>query len=502
MPNAQLTKEKSIISDSYKGKSVAEQNSIEIAWNLLMEPCYKALREVLFTTAEEVSRFRRLVVIFVLATDIADQELAKFRKQRAQEAMACQESSTVAASGKATYIMETIMQAADVSHTMQPFHVYKKWNWKLYREMYTAFENGRAEKDPTETWYEGDIRFFDFYIIPLAKQLVTCGVMDESKVENLLNNARENREEWATHGKGMVEQYIKERSRPKETNMQRRGSMCDSVASGGSAVSDLTDYDDLSACSLLDTTFAKIPNCSQKVSTQSPGASKKKQRRASSKSPGKKNRSSLSSPKRTLRTKKKEKMVGPPPLLNDEEMGLAAEVMAKRHDTGESRTDKSRRSEGGPRRHSMDSPRKGRPSKRKSDSSSGKKTAVGSTRHSSADGRRGSTSRAGRKSDFAISSPQTLTKRRSKKSELSLTAPTPNATPSSGEIVLPIRTNRPKKHARSRSSGAADKEEVSMFLKRFHASREARSREASTSEPRQRCNSAPRPTRTSTTGDA
>jgi hypothetical protein len=136
VPNAQLIKERSIIAGSYNDKSVAEQNSIDIAWNLLMEPCYRELREVLFMSPEEVSRFRRLVVIFVFATDIADKELANLRKDRAQQALECVQRTDDIVSRKATYVMETIMQAADVSHTMQPFPVFKKWNHILYREMY------------------------------------------------------------------------------------------------------------------------------------------------------------------------------------------------------------------------------------------------------------------------------------------------------------------------------------------------------------------------------
>ena len=42
--------------------------------------------------------------------------------------------------------------------------------------MYKAFKQGRLEKDPSIAWYEGEMGFFDFYIIPLAKKLFTCGV--------------------------------------------------------------------------------------------------------------------------------------------------------------------------------------------------------------------------------------------------------------------------------------------------------------------------------------
>jgi len=43
-----------------------------------------------------------------------------------------------------------LIQASDVSHTMQHWHSYRKWNERLFQEMYAAFKAGRAEKDPSE----------------------------------------------------------------------------------------------------------------------------------------------------------------------------------------------------------------------------------------------------------------------------------------------------------------------------------------------------------------
>ena len=56
---------------------------------------------------------------------------------------------------KATIILEHLMQASDIAHTMQHWEVFRKWNEKLYREMYLAYLHGRAEKDPAEFWYKG-----------------------------------------------------------------------------------------------------------------------------------------------------------------------------------------------------------------------------------------------------------------------------------------------------------------------------------------------------------
>lgn len=58
-----------------------------------------------------------------------------------------------------------------------------------------------------EFWYDGEIGFFDYYIIPLAKKLKSCGVFGVSSDE-YLQYAQQNREEWSLRGKGIVEEYL------------------------------------------------------------------------------------------------------------------------------------------------------------------------------------------------------------------------------------------------------------------------------------------------------
>ena len=70
VPNAQLIKENSSIAQLYRGKSVAEQNSIDLAWKLLMQDKYVDLRRSIYCNEHELDRFRKLVVNIVLATDI------------------------------------------------------------------------------------------------------------------------------------------------------------------------------------------------------------------------------------------------------------------------------------------------------------------------------------------------------------------------------------------------------------------------------------------------
>ena len=69
--------------------------------------------------------------------------------------------------------------------------------------MYKAYKDGRAKKDPADFWYEGEKKFFDFYVIPLAKKIGECGVFGVSSDE-FLKYALANRNEWASKGENIV----------------------------------------------------------------------------------------------------------------------------------------------------------------------------------------------------------------------------------------------------------------------------------------------------------
>jgi hypothetical protein len=220
--NSQLIKEKADIAIKYNGKSVAEQHSVICAWELLMEERYDALRSCIFTSEAEKDRFRQLVVNCTLATDIADRELQALRKKRWNKAFQWKDEDISAQSAedseddinrKATIVIEHLIQASDVAHTMQHWHIYIKWNELLFREMYVAFKAGRADSDPSTHWYEGELGFFDNYIIPLAKKLEKCGIFGVSSDE-YLNYALENHREWEMKGRDIVTGFIAKYASP------------------------------------------------------------------------------------------------------------------------------------------------------------------------------------------------------------------------------------------------------------------------------------------------
>lgn len=168
VPNQQLVVERDPMALLYNNESVAEQNSVSIAWQLLLRPCYVELRDCLFANESDLQRFRLLVVNSVLATDIFDPDLKAMREDRWEKAFAKESEGAQTAEDlnrKATIAIEYLIQASDVAHTMQHWTVYQKWNERLFREMYLAYQAGRSATNPADGWYQGELRFFDQYVV-------------------------------------------------------------------------------------------------------------------------------------------------------------------------------------------------------------------------------------------------------------------------------------------------------------------------------------------------
>lgn len=247
--NVQLIKEEPSMAKLFRNKSIAEQNSLEIAWQLLVSDRFIDLRNYIFASEDDLLRFRQIIVNVVLATgeffrfwhkicpkafccmstlvlivphyffssssrhklvDIFDKELNELRKLRWDKAFAEKSVLNKAKNSfRATIVMEHIMQASDVCHTMQHWHVYRKWNQRLFHEMFLAYKAGRMGSDPRTFWYKGELSFFDNYIIPLAKKLKECNVFGASSDE-CLNFALKNRGEWEISGEQLVAEMIEE----------------------------------------------------------------------------------------------------------------------------------------------------------------------------------------------------------------------------------------------------------------------------------------------------
>lgn len=90
---------------------------------------------------------------------------------------------------------------------MQHWHLYRKWNERLFHEMHNAYKEGRAEKNPCDFWYESEIGFLKNYVIPLATKLRDCEVCS-SIGEEYLRYAEQNLVEWELKGQSIVQEMV------------------------------------------------------------------------------------------------------------------------------------------------------------------------------------------------------------------------------------------------------------------------------------------------------
>jgi len=237
IPNAVLVKEEARIALMYDNESVAEQHSLTLAWKTLMKPRYEKLRSCIYEDNVERKRFRSILVNAVMATDISNRDLLQMRTEKWVRLFPVNRDETARESKarmheRATALLETIIQVANVSHTMQDWTIYRRWNEKLFVEMRLAYGSGRA-LDPSEHWYRGELAFYDHYVLPLAKRLEESGIYTNQYFKFALKN----RSEWESTGIAVVEAMVTAQT---ETVEQEEFDDNDSILEGASTVVDST----------------------------------------------------------------------------------------------------------------------------------------------------------------------------------------------------------------------------------------------------------------------
>ena len=245
VPNNQLMAESDPIAAKYGGeecmKSYAEWNSVDVGLSLLRDRVeYIDLASVI--GGYQKDRFYKMVTDLVLCTDIACKERRDIGMQKWEKTIgdrikkSCSTTSTYNSVSdsegicedntqtsltlsytpeEVSVIAEQIIQAADVSHTMQHFSTFSKWNTHLYHEVLAAYNCGRTNniaspeiRHPKENWYESQIGFFDFYVIPLAERLDACGVF--SGEQQFAQLAARNKEQWIEIGRDCTSAMVME----------------------------------------------------------------------------------------------------------------------------------------------------------------------------------------------------------------------------------------------------------------------------------------------------
>jgi hypothetical protein len=104
-------------------------------------------------------------------------------------------------------VIETMLNVADVAHSMQSWELFLFWNRNLFEELYDAYKGGRSENNPANGWYENQLFFYKIYVLPLAAKMQMCGVFGRRGGE-FLRNAILIRDQWEREGDQITKDMI------------------------------------------------------------------------------------------------------------------------------------------------------------------------------------------------------------------------------------------------------------------------------------------------------
>jgi hypothetical protein len=104
-------------------------------------------------------------------------------------------------------IIETMLNVADVAHSMQSWELFLFWNRKLFEELYAAFTGGRSDAEPSDDWYQNQLGFYTLYVIPLAEKMRQCKAFGTLRGE-WVNNANLIRDRWKMEGEQITKDMI------------------------------------------------------------------------------------------------------------------------------------------------------------------------------------------------------------------------------------------------------------------------------------------------------
>ena len=212
-----LTKIQNTTNAGNSTRLLSQQQAFSTAWDLFLQDKYTDLRRIIDgSLVAEFVRFRQTVLQMVLATfDLHDsyEKISETGRKDVDSnvlpertAQSNEMTSPVPLSRALSYVIQVV----DISHAMQHWHVFQKWNRLLFLEMAQAFEAGRAGQDPSHVWYEREKAFLDNVAVPLAEQLVGRGIFRKAYVDELRQYATQNRQHWEYQGQDLVASFVNE----------------------------------------------------------------------------------------------------------------------------------------------------------------------------------------------------------------------------------------------------------------------------------------------------
>lgn len=209
--NDDIEKQTTRMVDFSNNQSIGGQNALNMAWRTLMDPKFEELRQCIYATKEEFLEFRSVLFHAVLSKDVSNLPLNLIIRKRWEIAfdLAVPEEEKVHDEKKTTAVIEHLIQAAELSHYMQHWHVYCKWSQMLLLERRQAFQTSQSETDPSLDWYETELSLFDNQVIPLARKLKDSGLIGTSG-HMYMQNAVRNRDDWAKKGAAFIAGIMQE----------------------------------------------------------------------------------------------------------------------------------------------------------------------------------------------------------------------------------------------------------------------------------------------------
>ncbi len=256
--------------NGYQKQVSMEQNSIHVAWSLMLQSEFKLLREAIFGSStdgndSDLNRFRYIFVRGVLATEINpahnrndaqyDPNHSLSKSQLFPEQATSQQSEMIGAllrppseiMGKAMSMLEYMMQLSDVGHMIQQWPIYMKWNKRLFQEYlihYNANSNIKAMKrrsnandsttqhirklaHPSVYWYETELRYMKQHVMPITEKMCAefsgmmqgaCSMSDGAATMGQQKNQKCSKEyyiavsqlvnEWTLRGRTIVDEMV------------------------------------------------------------------------------------------------------------------------------------------------------------------------------------------------------------------------------------------------------------------------------------------------------
>mmetsp|Transcript_3823 Transcript_3823/g.8537 ORF Transcript_3823/g.8537 Transcript_3823/m.8537 type:complete len:1220 (+) Transcript_3823:92-3751(+) len=231
MSNKFLIDSRHALSKKYgKDVPIAEKQSIDIALEILFRPEYETMRKSIIPGDLDKVHFAKDLFQSILVTDIASPDCVKLGLKRYEVSqdehgeydsglcpLACYiedvfegvdldegvkeeypEEFIITHTGLQGCVRnEHLMLLSDISHLLQSWENFVKWNFRLYKEINVCFKQGLGN-DPRGGWCQGQIGFLDHYILPLAKR--SHIYFNKEFADALVKNGLNNRRLWMEHG--------------------------------------------------------------------------------------------------------------------------------------------------------------------------------------------------------------------------------------------------------------------------------------------------------------